>query len=506
MKCTDDFINKNIIDRRGEKSKQKDITLDDLVEKYKNTRKVIETAKQVIKEYDKELHLKLLRRKDYERKLDNCILRVKFYVEKMKTEQIPKISFAEQLDLFNIISWLIEDDYTKEFEEQGIDLKEIKSFMMMTHYEMLHFKIAKDTLEEATEKQKELFDYVSFETFAFENIICHRRAKHFMIRLKDELKCVFCGASTKDYNLTVDQLDFLTDAARQKGELLVGATETDLPFIEVTVNEIKKEVDRKKEKEIEKERYKSISLDCEEDYEEDYEEELPDDSDFELQKRLNKAHELDSQSNRPESEISLNFEKIPQQEAEIKIALLDEEIARAEDDETIEKLLVQRCQYLMQSGADIPTMLNKANTRTDKIRAAKAYYNLTGNFLEDCSFNISSAYLKDEEKISRLLLENEEKLKNANNSQKQFESYLRRKYEILILTGAHIPTLFKRAITRTEKIGVVNAYYNLTSLNYRRQSGYFEDGILISDADRYECATADPEINNLILALKYPNR
>ena len=55
---------------------------------------------------------------------------------------------------------------------------------------------------------------------------------HFFIRASDELKCICCGATTKDYNLTSEELDFLEKCADTQEQLIKNATEDDLPLLE----------------------------------------------------------------------------------------------------------------------------------------------------------------------------------------------------------------------------------------------------------------------------------
>ena len=77
------------------------------------------------------------------------------------------------------------------------------------------------------------------------------------------------------------------------------------------------------------------------------------------------------------------------------------------------------------------------------------------------------------------------------------------KYEILIVSGAHIPTLYNET-QEEDKIYVAKAYFNMTDFKHREGTGYFkmnEFGIK-GEADQYKYLTANPEINELVLRIK----
>ncbi len=44
--------------------------------------------------------------------------------------------------------------------------------------------------------------------------------RHFFVRFADELKCMCCGATTKDYPLSKEELDFLTFLRRKSRDII----------------------------------------------------------------------------------------------------------------------------------------------------------------------------------------------------------------------------------------------------------------------------------------------
>ncbi len=88
-----------------------------------------------------------------------------------------------------------------------------------------------------------------------------------------------------------------------------------------------------------------------------------------------------------------------------------------------------------------------------------------------------------------------------------------RKYEILILAGKHIPTMFNNLEDEFEKDCLAKAYYNLGKEKYRSLSDYFDknngqiklksdENLLVSEAMVYDIYTADPGVNNKILEMR----
>ncbi len=150
-----------------------------------------------------------------------------------------KLDFKGRWTLLSIIDALLYKDQEAKYEENGIDLRKIKK-------ELEEFEDTKDYLyNEAGIKGSEqqakrcLLEDISFDTMydsKSKNIICSK-ANHFFIKLEGELRCVFCGASTKEYDLTPEQLEFLEKAADTQKKLIKGVTAEDMPLLQLLVME-----------------------------------------------------------------------------------------------------------------------------------------------------------------------------------------------------------------------------------------------------------------------------
>ena len=104
------------------------------------------------------------------------------------------------------------------------------------------------------------------------------------------------------------------------------------------------------------------------------------------------------------------------------------------------------------------------------------------------------------------------------------EEYWTAYYEILILSGKDIRTLFQGIDTKEKKIAFAKAYYNVSNVRFRAASNYLYTELnwpfepseelhheVISDAiwqkaNELQYLTADPEINKLVLRLKSQNK
>ena len=107
-------------------------------------------------------------------------------------------------------------------------------------------------------------------------------------------------------------------------------------------------------------------------------------------------------------------------------------------------------------------------------------------------------------KANELLLNIENTLKEVKKSNSKYKDLLieecnTARYEVLILLGKHIPSLFNQIKNEDDKIAFVKAYYNISNEQYRCNSEYFASYI---DGATYNCYTANNEINNKILEMK----
>ena len=364
MKNINDLIKNN---------KNNNYTLNELIDEYKELNSLIEKSISI--------------KNDYEKQQNN-----------------DKFSFKEQLDLYNIINILIDLSYDKQYY-MGIDLVNLKDKFENEYKNVINYINLNNRIYSLQIKRKELLDKINFNKF---NNDCD---KHYLVRIDNEIKCLSCGATTKDYSLNKDELDFLTACADNQGLLIKDIKKEDIPFLKV---QIKRQNNNKKQ-------YKKI---------------------------INKYIEDDYFGEDAWlTEIS-------------KLSMLEIMLERA---------------HLFDS---------------------KEYNN------KDTVINNPKYFTQ--EKTNELLSEVEKelnKLKNnkSKNKELMIEECNTAKYEILILSGEHIPTLYENAKSEEERIALVKAYYNLSNPNFRTNSEYFDSK---ESALFYYCLTADQDINNKILQIK----
>lgn len=255
-----------------------------------------------------------------------------------------------------------------------------------------------------------LSDNINFSEFKSD--IPNKKCKnmHFLVRFDNELICINCGATTKDYNLCDDDLEFLTLCAEEQGFLLMEVIKEDIPLLKVLIEE----------QDTNKKLLESILFDDEYINDDFY---LGDEQTIcDLNIEINKAHKLDSRI----------FEGLPK---------------------------VSNPKYLSNEKAN--ELLLKISSEVEKINQSNS--NFKNLLIEEC--------------------------KTAE-------------YEVLILSGAHIPTLLAQTNNESEKIALTKAYYNLTNPYFRINSGYFNSDNRDWDAIGYDCRTANNEINQKILEIK----
>ena len=368
-----------------------------------------ETLKALIdhyKELDDRIKICLSKKLEYDKLIS---------AENNSEENVDELSFKEQWGLYSIVDSLIRKS-SGELTYLGVNLPELRKRLKSVYKDLSDYvEINYELRNLEREKIDILTRYITFDIF--HNDYYNERCVngHFFVRFEDELKCMCCGATTKDFPLSKEELDFLTLCAENQDILLKDVTKDDLPLLQVLMEE--------------QEYYRSLRqpLDPFDDDIEDY---------------LTQAEE---QWLADESEL-------PELARQIRIAhLLDSQIYDSKD-------------------------IKVSNPK----------------------------YLSDE-KSKKLLLEVEKEIERIQGINSRFKDLMIEeckvaKYEILILSGAHIPTLFEQTQSEEDRIALTKAYYNISNQEFRVNSDYFDSNKW--DALSYDCVTANPEINNRILQMK----
>ncbi len=331
--------------------------------------------------------------------------------DKQNSNKTNKLSFKEQWDLYRIIDNLIKKS-SGEYTYLGIDLLNLKNRLENVFSIALNYAKINEELRSLRESKRRIPQNITFDIF-YNNYFNERcMDRHFFVRLDDELKCMCCGATTKDYPLSKEELDFLTFCAESQGILLKEVTKYDLPLLQVLM--------------AKQNYYRN------------------------LRNSLNSVDDEDYLEQAENQWLSEQAEISDLRRAVRKAHLLDSKIYDSED------IKVTNPKYLSEEQAK--ELLNEVENEYEKLQKSNSRFK--DLMLEEC-------------KTAR--------------------------YEILILSGAHIPTLLNQAQDEEDKVALTKAYYNISSQEFRINSNYFSS---IDQAIFYDCLTANKEINNRILQMK----
>ncbi len=363
-------------------------TLKDYMEEYNKIKKNIEALKLKKKQYDD-------------------------LINSTEKNNPSDLTFKEKYVIYTMIKNAILRD--KEQAYFGIDLYSLKSKFEDLYDDLHEYLKVIGGINTLEERRREIINEdITFDCFNSECYSEHCLESHSFVVEGNELKCVYCGATTKDYPLSKEEFEFLVLCAKQRGILLEEFTKEDWPLLQVIIQQ------------------------------QNYRRSLRPEPDILAEDYLDKAEE--------------QFYDDEYEFTELRIAL-----AKAH-------------------------MLDAQTYEGQKVKV--------GN----------PKYLSDEKK--KELLENLEKeLEEIKKTNSRFKPLLieqckTAKYEILILSGEHIPTLLKETTDEVDKIALTKAYYNLSDSNFRVNSGYFDSSNRYNDANFYDCYTANPEINSKILEMK----
>ena len=349
---------------------------------------------------------------------------------------------TDQLSLYMILNYLIDDGKKDDFIGIDISLIDVKKELLKRFKELVEYINTSDALTYFERAKNRLVNDTFFITQGDHyHDVCMRENKHLFIRTGDELKCVYCGFTTKEFESTPEKIDFLTKLANDKGQLLENVTEKDLPLIEV--------IKSKQDYIIEKNRPTWNPFILEED-------EI---SEEEKEEKDNQEEYYDYLVAFAGCNMQLEIDRAHLQDAK-KCEMVDEN--------------------------KVVTKMNEQKYLTPKI-------------------------------AQKLLKEVNEDLKRANELSDDdywkplfIEMCKIRRYEILILAGKHIPTLYHKLNDEYEKECLAKAYYNLSNQTYRELSSYFilkePVSIFQNDGYKHKILTADPEVNQKILDMKLKRR
>ncbi len=318
-------------------------------------------------------------------------------------------NFKEQLEIYRLVDGTIKNDDPNKY---GIDLRSLRERIKWAFGLVFDYLGVIKKINDKKELNKELLnEYITFNNFTKDNKEC---SKHFLIKTNDELICANCGATTKDYDLTNEELKLLMESAEIQGFILRDAKKEDIPLIKVLIEE----------------------------------------EDF------NRLLRYQEYSKNNEDYLTNAEEEYLSEEAEITTMNCKVREARRLDAKDLyREEIYKRLNRRSISEEKAKELLNEVKKELNRVK------------------KMDSPWFKD------LMIE---ECKVA-------------KYEILLLAGRHIPTLYKRIKNEEDRMAFIKAYYNLSNENIKAESSYFAKK---DDIYSFNCLTADPDINNQILEMK----
>ncbi len=315
-----------------------------------------------------------------------------------------EFSLKEQYDIYSIVNELIKQE-SGDYTFAGVNLVELRNRITEVFSKVFQLvKLNYDSANLERQKRSLLEEGINLDLFSYSYVKDSCNYAHMFIRLRDELRCVCCGATSKMYDLTEDQLDFLTKAASVQNMLLDGIGEEDLPLLKVLME---------REAEYRRNRPEATTMD---EMEEEYLDDVSRLSDYERQVR--QAHMYDR------GIYSLGRIRIKEpyyledEKAKKMLDEVDAEIARIRNtDSRFKDLMIEECltakyEIMMLAGDSIPWMYSDADTEDKKIAIAKAYYNLSNilfrqnsDYFAGCKETLSYHYLTADPDINNKVLE-----------------------------------------------------------------------------------------------------
>ena len=277
------------------------------------------------------------------------------------------LSFKDQYKIFELIN-------KEALRSENKYLIELKEKIRKLFPEVDNYINSQNKLRELVdEKNRTATEDISFDTF---NIDYESECipNHTFVRLDGELKCICCGATTKDYDLDEKELDFLTECADKQEMLIKSATKEDLPLLQVLFE--RNTFNRSLYTISEDEELSEMNIE-----EEQYFAEVAEIS--ELNRAVEKAHVLDAEERDQEDLIVENSKYFSEEQANELLIKIGKELEKLkESDSRFKNLMIEDCmtakyEVLLLAGKHINTLLEMAKDENERIALTKAYYNIS---------------------------------------------------------------------------------------------------------------------------------
>lgn len=301
--------------------------------------------------------------------------------------------FYQEYKLYQACDYLIYG-YKRgnEFKTKGIDLEEIKRTLTSEkQYKMFDYVAKSANYNSSLEAKYDTYNSIIFPYSDERNPICDR-SRHLLIKLPDEIKCVYCGFTTKEFKLSKEQIEFLAKAAEYQNILLTDATENDLPFIRIVKNQQEEEMNGLLAKE-EAEEAKEDEID---DYTgsfgvskiSSYISDRVEDFAANMKYAIELAHRMDREDYYDKKyKIRYNPAHLTEEEAKNYMRQVESELDKTTTEFDIASLTIKKYEILILSGKSISKLFDEIKDPIDKRLFVKAYTNLKReSYREECEY------------------------------------------------------------------------------------------------------------------------
>ena len=319
--------------------------------------------------------------KDTFEELRKEYFKLKKDIENLKKEKVElldkevhdsKLSLRDKLYLVELLELDKNKKGKNPYEIQNIIYKLCNAFSDLKNYA---------DINELIDEKKRIIHDILFEKITFDirdDNGYKRFCEHQFVLVDDNLRCVCCGFSTEDYNLTEQDLELLVESAKRRGIIFNDVKKEDLPLLTILKNEREKYKEQRTSIEDFEENWEMGKSDYAEELFLDDEQEL-----FNINLQVRRAHMLDKGVLEEGNTRVSNPKYLDEETHDKLLSRLFEDYQKLEASDTrfkellMEEILTANYEILILSGERIPKLVEMANTEQTLTALAKAVYNMS---------------------------------------------------------------------------------------------------------------------------------
>lgn len=371
MRNVNEFVWQNQWGRRINSNEAKDNELSKIIKRYNTINKDVTKSEKELEQY-----WKILEENggEYVPKGIEKLLHDFYDLYNSYKTKSSDFGFYQQYKLYMVCEYLITYKKSESFEENDINLDDIKSDLINNYSEMSDFDKKSKNYESYLRQRNKMFECIGFPSGDHYHPIC-ARSRHTLIRLSDELRCIYCGSTTKEYSVSEEELKFLTLAVEERNMLLTDANENDLPFIELVKKDQEDEMNGLLEEEEKDDPSTGMCGAVSEttEYINDRVEEYA----VEMERALSLAHRMDRKDYYDEEyKVSYNPIYLTKEEAENYMRKVESELSTATTEYDKKSLTIKKYEILILAGNSISELFNGIDDEFNKLSLVQAYTNL----------------------------------------------------------------------------------------------------------------------------------